>query len=77
MAIHKGPECGLGQEGHSRWLPHLPDFPLDAVPDFIPGGGLLDDVAVILFVAQMLAESLKAYAADAKAEVEVNTPSTM
>ena len=51
--------------------------PLDAVPDFIPGGGLLDDVAVILFVAQMLAESLKAYAADAKAEVEVNTPRTM
>ncbi len=54
--------------------------PLDAVPDFIPGGGLLDDVAVILFVAQMLAESLKAYAADAasetveaKAEVEINT----
>ena len=54
--------------------------PLDAVPDFIPGGGLLDDVAVILFVTQMLAESLKAYAAEtasetveAKAEVEINT----
>lgn len=53
--------------------------PLDAVPDFIPGGGLLDDVAVILFVAQMLAESLKAYAADtapetaeAKTEAEIN-----
>ncbi len=52
--------------------------PLDAVPDFIPAGGLLDDVAVILFVARMLAESLKAYAADAapdageaKAEVEI------
>ena len=47
--------------------------PLDAVPDFIPAGGLLDDVAVILFVAQMLAESLKAYGADAglgTAEVE-------
>lgn len=55
--------------------------PLDAVPDFIPAGGLLDDVAVILFVAQMLAESLKAYTADAApesaeatAEVETNTP---
>lgn len=55
--------------------------PLDAVPDFIPAGGLLDDVAVILFVAQMLAESLKAYTADSasetaadKAELEVNTP---
>ena len=54
--------------------------PLDAVPDFIPGGGLLDDVAVILFVAHMLAESLKTYAVDAasetveaKAEVEINT----
>lgn len=55
--------------------------PLDAVPDFIPAAGLLDDVAVILFVAQMLAESLKAYAADtapqtseAKAEVQLKTP---
>ena len=35
--------------------------PLDAVPDFIPGGGLLDDVAVILFVVQMLSESLRNY----------------
>ena len=42
--------------------------PLDAVPDFIPAGGLLDDVAVILFVAQMLAESLKTYAGDAASE---------
>ncbi len=42
--------------------------PLDAVPDFIPGSGLLDDVAVILFVVQMLAESLKAYAADGASE---------
>ena len=54
--------------------------PLDAVPDFIPGGGLLDDVAVILFVVQMLASSLKNYGvkvasetADDKAEVEINT----
>lgn len=42
--------------------------PLDAVPDFIPAGGLLDDVAVILFVAQMLAESLKAHADDAASQ---------
>ena len=42
--------------------------PLDAVPDFIPAAGLLDDVAVILFVVQMLAESLKSYDADAPAE---------
>lgn len=55
--------------------------PLDAVPDFIPAGGLLDDVAVILFVAHMLAESLQAYTADSAPEtaaddaaVEVNTP---
>ncbi len=58
--------------------------PLDAVPDFIPAGGLLDDVAVILFVVQMLAESLKTCATDAtpetaeaKTEVEVNTPHRM
>jgi uncharacterized membrane protein YkvA (DUF1232 family) len=54
--------------------------PLDAVPDFIPAGGLLDDVAVILFVVQMLAESLKVYTADSasesaamEAEAEVDT----
>ena len=53
--------------------------PLDAVPDFIPGGGLLDDVAVILFVVQMLAGSLKSYAdtpsenEPAEAEVEIST----
>lgn len=59
--------------------------PLDAVPDFIPAGDLLDDVAVILFVAQMLAESLKAYGADAglgtseveEAQVEINTDRKM
>ena len=33
--------------------------PLDAVPDVIPAGGLLDDVAVILFVARVLAGPLK------------------
>ncbi len=35
--------------------------PADAVPDIIPGG-LLDDVAVILFVCKMLADALKKYA---------------
>ena len=52
--------------------------PLDAVPDVIPVGGLLDDVAVILFVARMLADPLKNYAVDvlsqtaeARAEVEI------
>jgi uncharacterized membrane protein YkvA (DUF1232 family) len=52
--------------------------PLDAVPDVIPVGGLLDDVAVILFVARVLAGPLKNYAVDvlsqtaeARAEVEI------
>ena len=48
--------------------------PLDAVPDFVPGLGLLDDVSVILFVAFQLAELTKksiADAAEAKAKVEI------
>ena len=52
--------------------------PLDAVPDFIPLAGLLDDVAVILYVVRKLADLLKKYALDtveqateARAEVEV------
>ena len=49
--------------------------PLDAVPDFIPAAGLLDDVAVILFVVQMLAESLKGHdAAAISAEATAETP---
>ena len=42
--------------------------PLDAVPDVIPGGGLLDDVAVILFVVRILAGPLKKYAVEVVAE---------
>ena len=52
--------------------------PLDAVPDVIPAAGLLDDVAVILFVVRTLAGPLKKYAMDtvtqaveARAEVEI------
>ncbi len=35
---------------------------VDAVPDVIPGVGLLDDVAIILFVCKKLADALKKYA---------------
>ena len=42
--------------------------PLDAVPDVIPGAGLVDDVAVILFVVGTLAGALKKYAVDAAAQ---------
>ncbi len=52
--------------------------PLDAVPDIILGVGLLDDVAVILFVCKKLADALKKYiveavreAAEKKAKEEV------
>ena len=52
--------------------------PLDAVPDLIPIAGLLDDVAVILYVVRTLPDLLKKYALDmatqgveAKAEVEI------
>ena len=38
--------------------------PLDAVPDVIPGGGLLDDVAVLIFACKMLADELKKYVED-------------
>ena len=51
---------------------------VDAVPDVIPGVGLLDDVAVILFVCKKLADALKEYTvevvketAEIKAEIEV------
>lgn len=50
--------------------------PLDAVPDFIPAGGLLDDVAVILFVARMLAESLKSYETGSTSEPAKATAET-
>ena len=43
--------------------------PLDAVPDLIPWGGLLDDVVVILQVARMLADFLKQYTVDFVREV--------
>ena len=46
--------------------------PLDAVPDFIPAAGLLDDVAVILFVVQMLAGSLKSYDPEVTTEAPVD-----
>ena len=42
--------------------------PLDAVPDVIPGAGLVDDAAVILFVVSTLAGALKKYAVDAAAQ---------
>ena len=38
--------------------------PADAVPDVIPGGGLLDDVAVLMIACKMLADELKKYVED-------------
>lgn len=74
----KDPEVAWGKKATAVGSLIYLISPLDAVPDFIPAGGLLDDVAVILFVVQMLAGSLKAYTADAvpeaaqaKAEVDV------
>lgn len=37
--------------------------PVDAIPDFIPGVGLLDDVAVLSFVAVQLKQELDAFKA--------------
>ena len=34
------------------------------MPDVIPGGGLLDDVAVLIFACKMLADELKKYVED-------------
>lgn len=64
----KDPEVAWGKKATAVGSLVYLISPLDAVPDFIPGGGLLDDVAVILFVAQMLAGSLKAYAVDGASE---------
>ena len=64
----KDPEVAWGKKATAVGSLIYLVSPLDAVPDFIPAAGLLDDVAVILFVAQMLAESLKSYAADATSE---------
>ena len=43
--------------------------PADAVPDIIPGVGLLDDVAIILFVCKKLADALKKYAVEVVEDV--------
>lgn len=37
--------------------------PIDAIPDVIPGVGLIDDVAVLLFVVKLIADDLSAFRA--------------
>ena len=46
---------------------------LDAVPDIIPVVGLLDDVAVILFVCKKLADEIKKYASEAIEDIIIDT----
>jgi len=46
---------------------------VDAVPDTIPGVGLLDDVAVIIFVCKMLSDELKKYASEVIEGIVIDT----
>ena len=48
---------------HDRWRQHgYFVVPLDAVPDFLFGWGLVDDAAVIGYVAAQIAGGLAAFA---------------
>ena len=47
--------------------------PVDAVPDIVPGVGLLDDVAIILFVCKKLADALKEYVGEIVKDTTIDT----
>ncbi len=60
----KDPKAGRGAKAAAIGALIYLISPADVVPDVIPVGGLLDDVAVIILACKMLADELKKYAED-------------
>ena len=51
--------------------------PVDAVPDFIPLGGLADDIAVIGFIIASVIKGIKSFTAEKKLELRASIPSDL